>query len=353
MSVTALFYNWGFFTLLGYAPYPMGLSAHQLGLVFTAWGLLVALFSVAGAPRLQRRFGTAPTLYANLVFLAVVLGAIGLFTGSPTVVIVATIASGAFIGINNTLTTQAVMTVAPVERPVASAAYGFVRFIGGGLAPFVAGKLAEHYNIHLPFLMGGVSFLIAIAVLATGHRILAAAEAQTEEPVTEPAPVGEILEVARNGAGEGRPIVVAVDNSDVSGTVTTRAIEIANARHAPVDLVHVHEISVVADETVDRESLEDAHALVRHRLDQLAEGGVDAVGHLLRTVADHGSAGRLIAEHANAVGAQLLVIGDGTSGALARLLGQASTQQLLADVDSDVLVVEPDPTDTTVRTSAF
>jgi ACDE family multidrug resistance protein len=343
MSVTALFYNWGFFTLLGYAPYPMGLSAHQLGLVFTGWGLLVALFSVAGAPRLQRRFGTARTLYANLVFLAIVLGAIGLFTDTPSVVIVATIASGAFIGINNTLTTQAVMTVAPVERPVASAAYGFVRFIGGGLAPFVAGKLAEHYNIHLPFLIGGVSFLIAIAVLATGHRILTDAEKQTEEPVTALAPVGEVLEVARRGKSADAPIVVAVDDSEVSNAVTTRAIEIANARHAPIDLVHVHEIRVVADETVDRESLDDARSLVHHRLDQLAEGGVDAVGHLLRTVADHGSAGQLIAEHANAVGAQLLVIGDGTSGALARLLGQASTRQLLADVDSDVLVVEPDP----------
>ncbi len=29
------------------------------------------------------------------------------------------------------------MTVSPVERPVASSAYGFVRFIGGGLAPYV------------------------------------------------------------------------------------------------------------------------------------------------------------------------------------------------------------------------
>ena len=34
---------------------------------------------------------------------------------------------------------QAVMLVSPVERPVASSAYGFVRFIGGGLAPFAAG----------------------------------------------------------------------------------------------------------------------------------------------------------------------------------------------------------------------
>jgi cyanate permease len=38
-------------------PYPMELDAHHLGLVFFAWGLLVALFSVLVAPRLQGRFG--------------------------------------------------------------------------------------------------------------------------------------------------------------------------------------------------------------------------------------------------------------------------------------------------------
>ena len=79
-------------------------------------------------------------------------------------VIVATIVAGAFIGINNTLTTQAVMMVSPVERPVASAAYGFVRFIGGGLAPYVAGKIAEHYNIHVPFCSERPRCLLAIAV---------------------------------------------------------------------------------------------------------------------------------------------------------------------------------------------
>jgi ACDE family multidrug resistance protein len=45
MSITALLYNWGFFTMLGYAPFPMKLSAIKLGFVFFGWGLLVALFS--------------------------------------------------------------------------------------------------------------------------------------------------------------------------------------------------------------------------------------------------------------------------------------------------------------------
>ena len=177
MSITALLYNWGFFTMLGFAPFPMGLSAIQLGFVFFGWGLLVAFFSVIGAPRLQTRFGTARSLYAALALFAVDLVVMSIWADRLAVLIATVVVSGAFIGINNTLTTQAVMLVSPVERPVASAAYGFVRFLGGGLAPFAAGKLAEHLNIHVPFAVGALAVVAAVLVLSTGHRMLAAADA--------------------------------------------------------------------------------------------------------------------------------------------------------------------------------
>jgi predicted MFS family arabinose efflux permease len=176
-SVVGLLYNWGFFTLLGYSPFLMNISSpEKLGLVFCGWGVLVAAFAVWGAPWLKARFGTGPTLYGNFVLMALDLAAIGVWPDRPTVVIVAVIVAGIFCGVNNTLVTTAVMSVAPVERPVASATYGFVRFIGGGLAPFVAGKLVEHYSAHVPFLLGGGTVLLAAFVLATVHRALAAAD---------------------------------------------------------------------------------------------------------------------------------------------------------------------------------
>jgi predicted MFS family arabinose efflux permease len=94
MSVTALLYNWGFFTMLGYAPYPMELDAIQLGFVFFGWGLLVAFFAVIGAPRLQARFGTAPSLYGALGFFAVLMVLIGVFTDVRWALIVCVVASG-------------------------------------------------------------------------------------------------------------------------------------------------------------------------------------------------------------------------------------------------------------------
>jgi MFS transporter, ACDE family, multidrug resistance protein len=51
-----------------------------------------------------------------------------------------------------------------------------VRFIGGGLAPFVAGKLVEHYNAHVPFLLGTAAVLAGAVVLSTVHRALDAAD---------------------------------------------------------------------------------------------------------------------------------------------------------------------------------
>ncbi len=181
LSVTALFYNWGFFTMLGYAPFPMGLSITQLGWTFFCWGLLVAFFSVIGAPWLQRRFGTARSLYGSLALFTVDLAVMAIDPTHTSRMVACVVVAGVFIGVNNTLMTQAVMMVSPIERPVASAAYGFVRFIGGGLAPFAAGKLVEASSVHVPFAIAAVVVALSVAVLTTAHRALADADRGLDE----------------------------------------------------------------------------------------------------------------------------------------------------------------------------
>ncbi|GAA2989600.1 MULTISPECIES: MFS transporter [Streptomyces] len=341
MGIMALLYNWGFFTMLGYAPYPMELEAHQLGLVFTGWGLLVAAFSVFFAPRLQARFGTAPVLYANLFGLGVVMAVIAAGVGTPTVVIVAVIASGAFIGINNTLTTQAVMLVSPVERPVASSAYGFLRFIGGGLAPYVAGKLADATDLGVPFYVGAATFLLAIPVLASGHRLLAEAERSTGEET----PVGpSLVPVGDPAEPGGRPVVVAVGGHERAAAVVDAAARLARDTGSPLEVVHVRQTAVVEEQAVDTETDEQARAAVASHLDRLAAEGVTATGLILTGVGDHAAAGRALARHATAVGARTVAVGRSPRGALVQFADGSFTTALTHAAECTVVLVEADDT---------
>jgi MFS family permease len=103
----------------------------------------------------------------------------GIWPDNRWAVIAATVACGIPMGVNNTLVRTAVMSIAPVPRPVASATYGFVRFIGGGgLAPCVAGRLAADFNVHVPFIVGAATVAIGAVVLSTVHRPLVAADAE-------------------------------------------------------------------------------------------------------------------------------------------------------------------------------
>jgi ACDE family multidrug resistance protein len=172
IALTALFYNMGFFTLLAFAPFPLDMTASQVGWIFFGWGVLLAVTSVWTAPALQRRLGTVPTILGALTLFAVDLAVMAVFTDSRVVLVVGIIVAGAFLGINNTLITEAVMGAAPVERPVASAAYSFVRFSGGAIAPYAAGKLGENVSVHAPFWMGAGAVLVGIAILSAGSRHL-------------------------------------------------------------------------------------------------------------------------------------------------------------------------------------
>ncbi|HZP15889.1 MAG TPA: MFS transporter, partial [Nocardioides sp.] len=107
------------------------------------------------------------------------MAAIAIWTDHKAVVIGGIILSGAFIGNCNTLITEAVMGSAPVERPVASAAYSFVRFTGGAVGPFVAMKLAEHelksghsLYAHSPYWFGAAALVVATVVMIVGGRVI-------------------------------------------------------------------------------------------------------------------------------------------------------------------------------------
>jgi nucleotide-binding universal stress UspA family protein len=323
----------------------MNLTPIKLGFVFFGWGVLVAIFAVLGAPRLQGRFGIAKTMYVNLAAFAVIILVIGIWTTDRAVLIPAVIASGIFIGVNNTITTQAVMTIARVERPVASAAYSFVRFIGGGLAPYTAGRLVLALNIHVPFFIAAGVVAAGIVILTTAHHTLADAERVQAEQVAAPAvaePAERIIPVREHGAEDGVGVIVAaVDDSPVAALVAEAAARIAAESGQAVHVVHAREAAVGGDVAVDGEDLDDARALVLRYLDQLAAHRVPADGQILLHATDHGAAGRMIAEYGNGVAATTVVIGAPTHGGLSAVVDGSSSRELLRLTTSNVFIVNP------------
>jgi predicted MFS family arabinose efflux permease len=191
VALTALFYNMGFFTLLAFTPFPLDMSAAQVGWIFFGWGVLLAITSVWVAPRLEARFGMVNTALGSLGLFTLDLVAMAVWTDSKSVLVLGVIVAGAFLGVNNTVITQAVMGAAPVERPVASAAYSFVRFSGGAVAPWLAGKLGENVSVHAPFWMGAGAVAIGIAILVAGRRFL-----DTQPPAAHSVDEAELVAVA-------------------------------------------------------------------------------------------------------------------------------------------------------------
>ncbi|GAA4608410.1 MFS transporter [Actinoallomurus liliacearum] len=173
-AFTALFYNYAFFTILAFTPFVLHMDAHGIGLVFFAWGVLLALCSVFVAPVLQRRLGSVRVLHLALTVLLVLQVAIAL--SGHTGIIVFVILTGVPIGINNTVFTEAAMEVSDAPRPVASAGYNFVRWLGGAVAPYIASKLGEGVDPSLPYYAGALCCLIGMAVLYTRRRHLRSLE---------------------------------------------------------------------------------------------------------------------------------------------------------------------------------
>jgi hypothetical protein len=281
---------------------------------------------------------------------------IAIWTTDRAVLIPAVIISGIFIGVNNTITTQAVMTVSPVEKPVAAAAYGFVRFIGGGLAPYAAGRLVLAVNIHFPFYIGVGAIIGGIVILSTAHGLLTQAErVQAEQVVAATVPAGPdqaeagpaaaLIPVEGHAelAGPGASIIVAaVDGSPAGALVTEAAAVLAAGHGGVVHVVHTREEATAGDVAIDGETMDAARAMVREHLDRLAARHVPAEGQILLHAADHGAAGRMVAEYANTVGASTIVVGAPTHGGLPALMDGSATRELWRLARSNIWVINPD-----------
>lgn len=181
LATTAVFYNYAFFTLLAYSPFPLEAAAaadgavfgaRELGFVFFGWGVALAISSVFIAPLLTRRFGLRPVLFVMLAFLGVALAVMAIWATSTTVLIVVIVIAGLFLGVLNTALTETIMEATDLPRSVASSTYSGVRFLGGAVAPAVSGGIAEWLGVGAPYWFGVAALVVSITVLSIGgHRL--------------------------------------------------------------------------------------------------------------------------------------------------------------------------------------
>ncbi|MGC9535759.1 MFS transporter [Streptomyces sp. UG1] len=188
-AASAFFYNYTFFTVLAFTPFVLDMSPYRSGAVFFAWGVLLALFSVIVAPRLQKRFGSLKVLGGSLVLLAVDVLVLGY--GDHTTAVVCTILSGAFIGVNNTVYTELALGVSDAPRPVASAGYNFVRWFAAAAAPCFAPRIEEWTgSARTPFAVAAITAVAGALVVVVRRTALADEAAEpatahaTEDSVT-------------------------------------------------------------------------------------------------------------------------------------------------------------------------
>ncbi len=165
LGIAALLYNAGFFAVLAFTPFTVSFGAYGIGFLFFGWGVLVGISAVWGAPWLRNRIGLVNAFALAFAVFTVILVVMALGVHNQSVIATCVVLCGIPLGVLNTLFTETAMNISPVPRPVASAGYNFVRFLGGAISPYVCGKLGENVSLAAPFWFGATCVLAGLVVL--------------------------------------------------------------------------------------------------------------------------------------------------------------------------------------------
>jgi MFS transporter, ACDE family, multidrug resistance protein len=192
-----------------------------------------------------------------------------------------------------------------------------VRFTGGAIAPFLAGKLAEHVSAASPMYVGAGMVALSVVALVLSRRHL-----RHEAPA--------VLEPTTPGA-----VLVAIDSGD-SGAILDTAGRVASARGTAVHVVHVRETRVFAGEVAALETDDEAQAIVDAALTRL--NGTPKSGEVIDVLGHHGDAAEAILELANAMHPAAIVAGR-AAGHGGELGAPSLTTVLVEHAPCDVVAV--------------
>ncbi len=165
-GVGSAFYTAAFFTILAWSPFVLHKSPYFVGAVFVGWGLLVAVSGVWLAPKVAASLGERTGSIAAVIVYGALLVVAAVGHENVGVVVAVVVLSGIPSGVLNTLFTGTAMSIADAPRPVASAGYNFLRWLGGALAATLVAHFATWFGSPAaPFYIGAIACVIAAVVL--------------------------------------------------------------------------------------------------------------------------------------------------------------------------------------------
>ena len=148
-------------------------------------------------------------------------------------------------------------------------------------------------------------------------------------------------------------IVLGLDGSDESTRALVFAKQLASSEGAHVEIVHVHEYMIAGRAGMQpvRADEEELEATVRRQAEELKNSGVDA--HLTIVSTSAGGPAHVLADHARADGADVIVVGTRGRTTLAGLLLGSVTQRLMHVSPCPVLAIPSGvPSDTSTEAVA-
>jgi nucleotide-binding universal stress UspA family protein len=138
-------------------------------------------------------------------------------------------------------------------------------------------------------------------------------------------------------------VIVAVGATPDAPDVVTAAAGIAVRNGTWLEIVRVHETTVIEELAIDVEDHDHAIAALADHLESAAHEGVPVTGLLLHSVGDHAAAARVLARHATEARARVVALGPSPRGRGAQFADGSFTATLARETPCTLMLLHPEP----------
>lgn len=137
-----------------------------------------------------------------------------------------------------------------------------------------------------------------------------------------------------------KKILVAADLSSDCNNSIKIAAALGVAGQAEVEILHIPEIFVSSEGSMDLEEPTETEKILESHLEYLLTRGVKARKTILGSAGTHGQVANLILDHARKTDTELIILGHSAKGRLSHLLVGNVTSELTRKPPCSVLVAK-------------